>query len=52
MFVVFFIENQVRRLDEDETVFLDYCTGRQQEIRDSRKNEELQIINEMRISLT
>jgi len=43
--------NQVRRLDADETNFLDFCTERQQEIKDERTKEELKIISEMHISL-
>lgn len=39
--------NQVRRLDADETDFLDFCTERQQEIHQERKQEEENIISEM-----
>jgi hypothetical protein len=42
--------NQVARLDADETEFLDFCTERQQEIIQERKQEEENIISEMKIS--
>ncbi|KAH3772069.1 PSME3-interacting protein-like [Dreissena polymorpha] len=42
--------NQVRRLDEDEVDFLDFCSERQHEINDERKQEERQIITEMKDS--
>ncbi|XP_052819017.1 PSME3-interacting protein-like [Mya arenaria] len=42
--------NQVRRLDEDETQFLDFCTERQQDIKDERRLEEQRIISEMKDS--
>ncbi|XP_045193730.1 PSME3-interacting protein-like [Mercenaria mercenaria] len=40
--------NQVRRLDADETSFLDFCTERQHEINQERKQEEETVISELK----
>lgn len=41
-------KNQVKRLDADETDFLDFCVERQQEINNERQQEAETIISEMK----
>jgi len=48
--ILFFPENMVRGLDEDETNFLDEVSRQQELLEKQRREEEMKELNEYRIS--
>ena len=47
---LYFSENQISGLDEDEAHFLDFVSDRKQEITKAREDEESEVLREYRVS--